>query len=169
MKKYLKIIQDNKASKGIRFANFIIDRIVVYVLFFLFGSFSYLIYELLNIEFFINVTNQLAQMNRFQDIIITLSVYLIYMFSIEYFTKGRSVGKYITGTKVIGTDGENPSFQEYLIRTVSRIVPFDGLSFFGFDGWHDAWSDTRVINIKNYNAATEVKSEIDMIGSKEIA
>lgn len=169
MKKYLKIIQDHKASKGIRFANFIIDRIVVYVLFFLFGSFSYLTYELLNIEFFINITDQLAQMNRFQDIVITLSVYLIYIFSIEYFTKGRSVGKYITGTKVIGSDGANPSFQEYLIRTVSRIVPFDGLSFFGFDGWHDSWSDTRVINIKNYEAERQTKSDIEDLGKKEIA
>ncbi|WP_435523038.1 hypothetical protein [Chryseobacterium indoltheticum] len=50
-----------------------------------------------------------------------------------------------------------------------RLVPFDALSFFGENGWHDSWSDTRVINIKNYQAERQTKNEIDNIGVKEIA
>ncbi|MCU7618096.1 RDD family protein [Chryseobacterium sp. PBS4-4] len=169
MKKHLKIIEDNKASKGIRFANFIIDRIVIYIIFFLFGAFSLLVYEIFNIEFFLNITNKMATASRLQDILITTAVYLLYVFLMEYFTKGRTVGKYITGTKVMSLDGSNPTFQEYLIRTVSRIVPFDALSFFGENGWHDTWSDTRVINIKNYKAERQRKSDIDNIGIKETA
>lgn len=169
MRKHLKIIEDNRASKGIRFLNFIIDRIVIYVLFFLFGAFSMLMYEVFNVEFFINITDKLASANKLQDILITTLTYLLYIFLMEYFTKGRTIGKYITGTKVMSLDGSNPTFQEYLIRTVSRVVPFDGLSFFGENGWHDTWSDTRVINIKNYQAERQTKSEIDNIGIKEIA
>lgn len=71
MRKHLKIIEDNRASKGIRFLNFIIDRIVIYILFFLFGAFSMLMYEVFNVEFFINITDKLALANKLQDILIT--------------------------------------------------------------------------------------------------
>ncbi len=87
----------------------------------------------------------------------------------EYFTKGRTVGKYITGSKVISTDGTQPTFQDYFIRNISRFVPFDAFSFLGEgNGWHDSWSDTRVVNIKNYQAEKQAKSEIESLGTKEI-
>lgn len=169
MKKILKIVEDNKASLGIRFANLLIDRAMIYLLFFLYGVFSVLIYELLNIEFFVNITDRLSSMNRIQDILLTSAIYLIYLFSMEYFTKGRTVGKYITGTKVLSTDGNQPTLQDYFIRTISRLVPFDPFSFFGYNGWHDSWSNTRVINIKKYEADRQAKSDINAIGTKEIA
>jgi uncharacterized RDD family membrane protein YckC len=169
MRKLLRIVESNKASLGIRFAHLIIDRIVVYALFFFFGIFSALTYELLNIEFFSNITDELAGMSKFQDILLTSFVYFLYLLLMEYFTKGRTIGKYITGTKVISTDGLEPTFQDYFIRNISRFVPFDAFSFFGENGWHDSWSDTRVINIKNYKSETQRKSEIESIGAKEIA
>jgi hypothetical protein len=58
---------------------------------------------------------------------------------------------------------------EFFIRNISRLVPFDILSFLGENGWHDSWSDTRVVNIKNYEAEKQAKSEIESIGTKEIA
>lgn len=66
-------------------------------------------------------------------------------------------------------DGTEPTFNDYLIRNISRIVPFDTLSFFGENGWHDKWSETRVINMKNYQAEIQAKSEIEDLGKKEIA
>lgn len=168
MKKLLRIVESNKASLGLRFANLIIDRIVIYISFFLFGTFSVLIYQVLNIEFFLNITNRLSQLNRLEDILITSFAYFLYLFLMEYFTKGRTVGKFITGTKVISTDGKSPTFQDFLIRNISRLVPFDAFSFFGQNGWHDNWSDTRVINIKNYKAERQVKEDINSIGAKEI-
>ena len=108
-------------------------------------------------------------MNRFLAILITSLIYFMYTFLIEYFTRGRSIGKYITGTKVICTDGIEPTFNDYLIRNISRIVPFDTLSFFGENSWHDKLSETRVINIKNYQAEIQAKSEIEDLGKKEIA
>ncbi len=84
----------------------------------------------------------------------------------EYFTKGKTIGKYITGSRVVSTDGTDPSFNQYLIRNIARLVPFEPFSFFTEDGWHDRWSDTRVINMKNYLAEKQAKDDINSIGSK---
>ncbi|CAM2888564.1 hypothetical protein DRF59_07760 [Chryseobacterium flavum] len=169
MRKYLVIVDRNRSDKWIRFANFFIDRLVITVFFLAFGFISSLLYNLANIDFFINIVYKISEVNRFLDILITSSIYFLYTFLIEYFTKGRSIGKYITGTKVICIDGTEPTFNDYLIRNISRIVPFDGLSFLGENGWHDKWSETRVINIKNYQAEIQAKSEIEDLGKKEIA
>jgi uncharacterized RDD family membrane protein YckC len=82
---------------------------------------------------------------------------------------GRTVAKYITGTQVISTDGTKPTTRQIIYRSLSRIVPFDALSFLGENGWHDKWSETRVINIKNYQAEIQAKREIEDLGKKEIA
>ena len=169
MKKLLKIIEDNKASQGERFANFIIDRVVIYILFFLYGTFAVLVYELLNIDFFLNIANKLASLSRVEDILVTTAVYFLYLFFMEYFTKGRTIGKYITGTKVMSTDGTTPTLQDFFIRNISRLVPFDAFSFLGNNGWHDNWSDTRVISVKKYTADKQAKEEINSMGTKEIA
>ncbi|MDR6369488.1 putative RDD family membrane protein YckC [Chryseobacterium bernardetii] len=169
MRKYLVIVDRNRAEKLTRFANFFIDRLVISAFFLALGFIASLLYNLANIDFLIKIVYKMSEMNRFLDILITSLIYFIYTFLIEYFTKGRSVGKYITGTKVICTDGTEPTFNDYLIRNISRIVPFDTLSFFGENGWHDKWSETRVINIKNYQAEIQAKSEIEDLGKKEIA
>jgi uncharacterized RDD family membrane protein YckC len=169
MKKILRVVESNKASLWARFAHLVIDRIVVLAIFVAFGFFASITYELFGTEYFINIAEKLSSVNKFTDILVTSSVYLLYATLMEYFTKGRTLGKYITGSKVISTDGTEPSFQDYFIRNISRIVPFDALSFFGTNGWHDSWSDTRVINIKNYKTERQAKSEIESIGAKEIA
>lgn len=169
MRKYLVIVDRNRAEKLTRFANFIIDRVVISVFFLALGFIASLLYRLANIDFLINIVYKMSEMNRFLDILITSLIYFMYTFLIEYFTKGRSIGKYITGTKVICIDGTEPTFNDYLIRNISRIVPFDTLSFFGENGWHDKWSETRVINMKNYQAEIQAKSEIEDLGKKEIA
>ncbi|WP_284460898.1 RDD family protein [Chryseobacterium sp.] len=169
MRKYLVIVDRNRSQKWTRFANFILDRLVITIAFLALGFISSLLYQLANIDFFVNIIYKMSQVNRFVDILITSVIYFMYSFLIEYFTKGRSIGKYITGSKVICIDGTEPTFNDYLIRNISRIVPFDALSFLGENGWHDKWSETRVINIKNYQAEIQAKSEIDHLGKKEIA
>lgn len=169
MKKILKIVEDNKASLVIRFVNLLIDRVFVYVLFFLYGLFSVLIYKFCNIYFLVDIAYKIRGMNKLEDFILTSVVYFIYLFSMEYLTKGRTIGKYITGTRVLSSDGTQPTLQDYFIRNISRLVPFDSFSFFGYNGWHDNWSNTRVISIKKYKSDRQTKSEINAIGTKEIA
>ncbi|KAB1230305.1 RDD family protein [Chryseobacterium viscerum] len=169
MRKYLVVVDRNRSQKWARFANLLIDRLVIVLIFLVYGFISSIIYELTGNYFFVNIAYKMSEVDRLTDILITSTVYFIYTLLIEYFTKGRSIGKYITGSKVICIDGTEPTFNDYLIRNISRIVPFDVLSFLGENGWHDKWSETRVINIKNYQAEIQAKSDIDDLGKKQIA
>lgn len=169
MRKYLRVVDQNRATKWVRLANFIIDRIIFTSSFFIIGSLGVIIDTILGIQYFTELFANFAEVNRAIDILVTAILYFLYTFLLEYITKGRTIGKYITGTKVITTDGQIPTVYEFFIRNISRLVPFDILSFLGENGWHDSWSDTRVVNIKNYEAEKQAKSEIESIGTKEIA
>ncbi|HTV22575.1 MAG TPA: RDD family protein [Polyangiaceae bacterium] len=60
---------------------------------------------------------------------------------------GKTPGKMLMGTRVVTTTGNPPSFGQCLGRTFARCVPFEPFSFFGSEpvGWHDRWTNTRVI------------------------
>jgi uncharacterized RDD family membrane protein YckC len=58
---------------------------------------------------------------------------------------GATPAKFLTETRVIDYDGTKPSFKNILVRTLSRLVPFEAFSFFADDGWHDKWSRTLVV------------------------
>jgi uncharacterized RDD family membrane protein YckC len=168
MRKYLRVVDNNRATKWQRFAEYILDRIFIQVIFY--GTIF--IFGILNATLFNeNIDESFEEENTSMDFVFIL-IYLTYIFSyyclMEYYL-GRTLAKYITGTKVISIDGEKPTFMQILGRTFSRIVPFDALSFLGENGWHDSWSDTRVIDIKKYTTETQMKREIENIGVKEIA
>lgn len=169
MRTYLKIVDRHRATKWARLANLFIDRIIFSLAFYLLGIVLVFFDNIFGIYFFTEYLLKISEINRFTDIVFTTITFFCYTFFMEYLTKGRTLGKYITGTKVITIDGENPTVKEYFIRSITRIVPFDGLSFLGENGWHDSWSDTRVINIKDYEAEKQAKSDIDDLGKKEIA
>lgn len=62
---------------------------------------------------------------------------------------GRTLGKLITGTRVVTESGDRPPFGQIVKRTWLRAVPLEAFSFFGTrPGWHDRWSKTRVIRIR---------------------
>lgn len=63
---------------------------------------------------------------------------------------GRTLGKLCTGTKVVDLRGNKPSFGQVLARTAIRLVPFEPFSFLWGEavGWHDSWSRTRVVLVK---------------------
>jgi uncharacterized RDD family membrane protein YckC len=62
---------------------------------------------------------------------------------------GRTVGKLVTGTKVVDIGGGNPSVLQVLGRTAARFVPFEPFSYLGdTNGWHDRWSRTRVVRVR---------------------
>jgi uncharacterized RDD family membrane protein YckC len=84
------------------------------------------------------------------DRIVSLFLFAIYMGTIEAITKGRSIGKYITGTKAVNNDGSLISISTAFKRGFSRAVPFEPFSALGSPSlpWHDKWTDTYVIDIK---------------------
>ncbi|GAB0155470.1 hypothetical protein CHRYSEOSP005_07310 [Chryseobacterium sp. Alg-005] len=166
MRRILKIVEDNRASTGIRFSNYIIDSIVLIIVNMILSFIALFLYEITALTFFDFYNNG----GLLWEIVSGNIICAIYYYLWERFSDGRTVGKYLTNTKVISTDGLQPSAQQILYRSLSRIVPFDAISFLGGgNGWHDSWSDTRVIDIKKYNAERQTKEEINSIGEKEIA
>ena len=157
------IVQNNRASRGTRFANYFIDIIVFYIFIFFFGVFLGMLATIgieVPLQWFLYLEENLAA-----DYLFTGILYFVYIFSIEYFTKGKSIGKFITKTKVVSIDGTTPTQKDFFIRNISRLVPFDGLSFLKEDGgWHDLWSDTRVVNWEKYKSDYEMQQELNELG-----
>jgi uncharacterized RDD family membrane protein YckC len=80
----------------------------------------------------------------------------IFYFLFEGFS-GRTLGKWIVGTKTVDMQGNLPSLKAVFIRTLCRSIPFEALSIFGSRAicWHDRFSHTRVVDlrkIRDYHA-----------------
>jgi uncharacterized RDD family membrane protein YckC len=73
--------------------------------------------------------------------------YLLYYTICEQAFKGYTLGKLITGTRAIRNDGKDLTFRDALLRSLSRLVPFEVLSGFGTP-WHDDWTKTQVIKTR---------------------
>ncbi|MBL1219583.1 RDD family protein [Chryseobacterium sp. L7] len=161
MRKYLQIVDRHRASKGTRLANYLIDLVAFYIIFFILLTLLMIISPAYR-EW---VANSSGIVQRLMGII----SYILFTFFVEAVTGGRSLGKLITGTRVIMTDGQKPSIGNYFLRNIIRgVILIDQLSFLSENGFHDSWSNTRVIMIKDYEAERQLKSDINSIGTKEI-
>ena len=129
------------ASTGQRFLNYIID-IVCYYLFIFF--ISILIVMAAGADAAISLQGVGA------TYAFVFGTFLIYFFLSELIFKGRTIGKFITRTKVLNEDGTMPTAKTYLLRTLCRFVPFEPFSAFGSPPrpWHDKWTKTMVIDVK---------------------
>lgn len=65
---------------------------------------------------------------------------------------GRTLGKIITRTKVVGLNGEKVTFMKVLGRTLCRLIPFEAFTFLGGNGQphgiHDKLPKTKVVSLK---------------------
>ncbi len=128
------------ASTGQRFLNYIIDLIAFYLLitiiFVIIGVFYASSGETLEEESggFIAVTY-----------LISFTVLFAYYTLLEG-SKGKTLGKLITKTKVVREDGEPMTYGKAFMRTLCRIIPFEFISAFtGTKMWHDSWSNTMTV------------------------
>jgi|RhiMethySRZTD1v2_1073278.scaffolds.fasta_scaffold73036_3 uncharacterized RDD family membrane protein YckC len=124
-----------EASKGLRLANLALD----YVGFMLLSLVLGVVLALAGLEDVLEGAN---------DTLVGVFVIAGYYLGFEGLF-GRTPGKFVTGTKVVDVNGGPPRFTQILGRTFSRLVPFEAFSFLGSDtGWHDRWSDTRVVRTR---------------------
>lgn len=115
-------------GSGLRFANNLIDTVAFYLVFLVFTTLT------LGLGIFLS-----------------LPLFIAYYAVLEA-TTGKTLGKMLTGCKVITETGEKPDFGTALLRTIIRVVPFEAFSiFFGDDGrmWHDRWAKTYVVKDEN--------------------
>lgn len=133
-------IKYNYASTGTRVKNYALDLLII-------GFIEFIIAVILLI--FSGINSKFYSFLFIDDIgkaLLMVSLNIIY-YTIFEATTGKTIGKYITKTKVINQKGENPEWTIILLRSVCRFIPFDALSFLGSEekGWHDTLSKTLVI------------------------
>ncbi|MBQ0768866.1 MAG: RDD family protein [Bizionia sp.] len=127
-------VDTNAAGSRIRFLNFIIDSIVWLILAFLLSFI---------IEILIQPTSQ--SMITFYGYLLIFGTYLAY-YAVMEIQFQKTVGKFITKTKVVTIHGEQPKNGEIITRTFCRLIPFDRISFvFTTNGFHDRLSHTKVV------------------------
>ncbi|MBW2962541.1 RDD family protein [Mesonia aestuariivivens] len=129
-------VDSNVVGSGTRFINFLIDFFVWLVLasliIFIIGLFVPVITE--------------------NQGILTLLVYILFFgsfigyYAIMEIKFQKTVGKFVTKTKVVTMNGEKPENGEIIARTFCRLIPFDRLSFLVVkNGIHDFLSKTKVV------------------------
>lgn len=71
---------------------------------------------------------------------------ILYYWIMELST-GKTLGKYITRTKIVKEDGSQPNALNVLGRTLCRFIPFDFLTYIGSKkrGLHDSVPKIYVI------------------------
>ena len=151
-------VGEHKANKGLRFLNYLIDLVAV-------------IFILAIVLIILSFTSEalgltISEESILFDLFIYVLVVIIY-FLIEFVTKGRSLGKLITGTKVVMIDGTEPTTKDYFVRNLCRIIPFDALTFLGENGWHDKISKTTVVRKRAFEEEMFKNNSIDEIGRTE--
>jgi len=123
------------ASVGKRFLNYLIDFIIFYII-------------IIILIIILNLTNSHVILNSMSGELFILILFFIYFSLFETIFKGRTIGKFITGTKVIMEDGTAAATKAFSLRSLCRLVPFEPFSAFGGRPWHDKWTRTFVIDVK---------------------
>ena len=129
-----KEVNSGIVSSGKRFLNFIIDFFACMIGASILGFI---------ISFFINISEGLFLLLFSQ--LLFLGTYFAY-YAIMEIKFQKTVGKFLTKTKVVKMDGRKPENFEIIMRTFCRFIPFDRVTFlFMKNGIHDFLSKTTVI------------------------
>lgn len=129
------------ATVGQRLANYLIDVVIFYIVIFVIlvplvlGMATYGSAE--TAGGFIAITY-----------LVTFGLFFAYYIFMEG-GKGKTIGKMVTKTKVVTTDGSPMTFGKAALRTLIRMVPIEFISvFLDTSMWHDRWSNTMVVKDK---------------------
>jgi len=160
-----KVTDDILASKEQRFLNFIIDRVVFYLIFFTIGILLVLLFSLIGFEKGVVWMENLENIGKGWDYLVSYTGMFIYFFVMETLLS-KTIGKAITRTIVVYENGEKPILKDIAIRSLVRFVPFDALSFLGTlgNGWHDKWSKTFVVKEELFKDSKRLHKRFNELG-----
>ena len=128
-------IDSEIVNSGTRFINFIIDL-------FCWGVLAMVVGFIIGFILPLNFNNGLLSVLAWLILLTSFIGYYAFM-EIKF---QKTVGKFLTKTKVVTVTGNQPSPVEILTRTLCRFIPFDRLSFlFVKNGIHDYLSKTKVV------------------------
>ena len=126
------------ASRRRRLANSLLDTVGYVVVSMAIGFIGAVVNRVFNVDVF-----------EFLGPLFGIGVLLLY-YVVGEALFGRTLGKLVTGTRVVAESGGPPKLWQVVLRTLYRFVPFDALSFLSRrrPGWHDRWSKTRVVRAR---------------------
>lgn len=132
-----KVSEHHLASGGKRFANYLIDMVIIYILMFL-----------------VVIAHAASTGNVEIETIVSYlyaAIIIVLYYSIMESTTGKTIGKMITGTRVVYDDFSKPTFGKIFTRSLCRLIPFEPFSCLGSKptGWHDSIPDLFVIDEKS--------------------
>jgi uncharacterized RDD family membrane protein YckC len=142
--------QNNLATSNQRLSNMLLDTLF-------FTAFCGILGIVLGL---IGISDYIQNINRH---VFSLILFLGYYVPQEAFT-GRTLGKIVTKTKVICSDGRKLTFGKAVGRTFCRLIPFEWFSFTGNVrgpiGWHDRIPKTIVISLKDSGTSSVGKKPL---------
>jgi uncharacterized RDD family membrane protein YckC len=125
------------ASRLRRFATFVIDYICFVVLAAIVGFFAVLVAG----------EDALTWLDvPFGDMLFGVALMVAYYIPMES-VWGRTIGKFVMGTKVVNEEGGPARLGQIVGRTFARFIPFEVFSCLSSDarGWHDSLPKTYVV------------------------
>lgn len=144
------VTDDLLANRGQRFINCVLDLLIVHIILASIGTTVVIIGNLTNNY---DLINWAKSTTIFQRLLLWAIVLFLYYFLTEtYFS--RTFAKYFTKTIVVTKDGARPNKRAIIIRTLSRFIPLECLTFLGANirgGLHDLFSDTYVVRKHEFN------------------
>lgn len=139
------------ATQGQRFLNWLIDNLFLrFALTYVTGAGVGFLLGIIAPDFMASIIYD-ADPRSINWSLIWIGVLIGYINYIFYYTlceklfKGVTLGKLITGTKALRQDGQELTFKDAILRSLSRCVPFEVFSGFNTLTWHDQWTDTMVV------------------------
>lgn len=117
-----------------RLIGFVIDFIIILVIYSLFVSISAEIYN--------------TRIDKVYSPLLLISPFIVFYYSLQEYLFNTSIGKMIFKLKIVSAKtNEKPTFSQILIRSLTRLIPID-IFFYLFKrpiGLHDILSKTVVI------------------------
>ena len=134
----------HQASTGVRFSNYLIDRVSFYLIW-RFGLIKFTV----TVIYMLKVPLDSRWAVFLVSYILAATTFVLYVGAFESLTGGKTLGKFITGTRAINDDGTRVTPATAMLRSLSRLVPFEAFSALGGSPpypWHDRWTKTCVID-----------------------
>jgi uncharacterized RDD family membrane protein YckC len=143
------VTDDLLATRGQRFMNCILDTLIVHIILISIGTTLVIIGNITNNY---DLIKWVETKTTFEKLLLWAVMLFLYYFLTEtYFS--RTFAKYFTKTIVVSKDGSRPNKRAISIRTLSRFIPVECLTFLGTNvrGLHDLFSDTYVVRKHEFN------------------
>jgi len=115
-------VQAKFASPGSRVLSFLIDLFIIFIYF---RAIVFLFDRVLNYHFY-DLGSEAYDINMFYGTLFTITLFPAFFYSLwtEMLFNGQTIGKMVTGIRVVKINGYKAGFSEYFTRWAFRLIDF---------------------------------------------